>query len=118
MEGMTVFKRIKNFNVYKQKQKTSLAAIREAYAVAQRAADVAKRDGLSQCLVTCTSPPTVVRKQYRVRTLPCGYSSRVISEKVSYVESSLDPWKSCAAPLAVTVGMGKIEQICMARLSR
>ncbi|KAL3130737.1 hypothetical protein ABBQ38_000083 [Trebouxia sp. C0009 RCD-2024] len=83
MEGMTVFKQIKKFNGYKQKQKTSLAAIQKAYAIARRAADVATRDGVSQYLVSCTSPPTVDRKQqYRVRTLPCGYSSSVTSEKV------------------------------------
>ena len=79
-----MFKQIKKFNEYKQKQKTSLAAIQKAYATAQRAADLAKRDEHSQYLVSCTSPPTVVGKQlYQVRMLPCGYSSRVSSEKVS-----------------------------------
>jgi hypothetical protein len=83
MEGMTVFKQIKNFKEYEKKQKTSLTAIQKAYAIAGRAADVAKRDGRSQYLVSCTSPPTVVRKQrYEVRTLPCGYSSHISSLQV------------------------------------
>ena len=92
-----MFKQIKKFDEYKQKQKTSLAAINRAYAIARRAADVAKRDGLPQYLVSCTSPPAVVRKQkYQVRTLPCGYSSCVSSEKVRFCfVSKLDPWKSC-----------------------
>ena len=83
MEGTTVFKQIKNFKGYEQRQKTSLAAIQKAYATAGRAADEAKLAGHRQYLVSCTSPPRLVRKQqYQVRTLPCGYSSHVSSEQV------------------------------------
>lgn len=79
-----MFKQIKKFNEYEQKQKTSLAAIRKAYAAAARAADAAKHNGHFQYLVSCTSLPTLVTKQqYEVRMLPCGYSCCVSSEKVS-----------------------------------
>lgn len=83
MEGTTVLKQIKNFMKYKDKQKTCLAAIQRAYAAAERAASEAKRAGNPQYLVTCVSPPRLVKNRFEVRTLPCGYSSHVSSEQVN-----------------------------------
>lgn len=83
MEGTTVYKQIMNFKEYEQRQKTSLAAIQKAYATAGRAAEEAKLAGHPQYLVSCTSPPELVREQrYQVKTLPCGYKSHVASEQV------------------------------------
>ena len=62
MEGETVLKLIKNFKPpAKDKQKTCLAAIKRAYAAAERAASEAKRAGNPQYLVTCASPPRLVK---------------------------------------------------------
>lgn len=83
MEGTTVFKQIRKFSAYARKQKTSLAAIQKAYAIASRAADVCKHDGHPQYLISCTLLPMLVGKRYEVRMLPCGYSSHVSSEKVN-----------------------------------
>lgn len=84
MEGVTVFKQIKNFEEYAKRQKTSFAAIKKAYAAAEQGADEAKRNGQPQYLVSCSAPPRLVRQQrYEVRTLPCGYVSHVSSERVS-----------------------------------
>ena len=69
MEGTTVFKQIKDFNKYGDRQKTCLAAIKRAYAAAGRAAKEAKRAGNPQYLVTCASPPRLVKNRFEVRTL-------------------------------------------------
>ncbi|KAL3130715.1 hypothetical protein ABBQ38_000064 [Trebouxia sp. C0009 RCD-2024] len=81
MEGSTVLKQIKNFKKYEDRQKTCLAAIKRAYDAAGRAANEAKRAGNPQYLVTCASPPRLVKNLFEVRTLPCGYSSHVFSEQ-------------------------------------
>ena len=83
MEGTTVLKQIKKFKKYEDRQKTCLAAIKRAYAAAGRAANEAKRAGNPQYLVTCASPPRLVKNRFEVRTLPCGYASHVFSEQVN-----------------------------------
>ncbi|DBB14133.1 TPA: hypothetical protein ACH3X3_001085 [Trebouxia sp. C0006] len=81
MEGTTVLKQIENFKKYEDRQMTCLAAIKRAYAAAGRAANEAKRTGNPQYLVTCASPPRLVKTRFEVRTLPCGYASHVFSEQ-------------------------------------
>ena len=84
LEGTTVFKQIKHFRDYERQQRTSLAAIQQAYAIAGRAADKAELEGHPQYLVSCTLPPRMLRsQQYQVRTSPRGYLSTVSSEQVT-----------------------------------
>ena len=83
MEGTTVLKQIKNFKKYGDMQKTCLDAIKRAYAAAGRAASEARHTGAPQYLVTCASPPRLVKTRFEVRTLPCGYASHVNSEQVN-----------------------------------
>ena len=52
MEGTTVYKQINRFEEYQRRQKTSLAAIRNAYEAADRAANAANLAGNPQYLVS------------------------------------------------------------------
>ncbi len=84
MEGTTVFKQINKFEDYQRRQKTSLATIRKAYEAADRAASAANLAGALQYLVSHVSLPCVGRKkEYQVRTQPCGYRTSVSTEQVN-----------------------------------
>ena len=89
MEGPTVFKQINRFEEYQRKQKTSLAVIRKAYEAADRAAKAANLAGKPQFLVSYVSLPHVGRKkEYQVRTQPCGYLTSVSTEQVNSISAS------------------------------
>ncbi|DBA92527.1 TPA: hypothetical protein ACH3X1_002758 [Trebouxia sp. C0004] len=80
--GNSVFKQINRFEEYQRRQKTSLAMIRRAYEAADRAASAANLAGKPQYLVSYVSLPHVGRKkEYQVRTQPCGYLTSVSTEQ-------------------------------------
>ncbi|DBB09237.1 TPA: hypothetical protein ACH3X3_007820 [Trebouxia sp. C0006] len=82
MEGTTVFKQINKFEDYQRRQNTSLAAIQKAYGAADEAAIAANLAGALQYLVSPVSQPSVGRKkEYQVRTQPCGYNTSVSTEQ-------------------------------------
>ncbi len=82
VEGKTILKRINHFQTYSEKQKTSLAKIKKAYAASENAAAEAKRIGQMQYLVSCAKTPKVTKGRYEVRTVPCGYTPNISSEEV------------------------------------
>ena len=84
MEGTTVFKQINKFVDYKRRQKTSMAAIQKAYEAADRAASAANHARKRQYLVSSVSLPYMGRKkEYQIRTQPCGYLTSVSTEQVN-----------------------------------
>ena len=91
MEGTTVLKQINRFEDYRRRQKTSMAAIQKAYEAADRAASAASHAGKPQYLVSCVSLPHMGRrKEYQVRTQPCGYLTSVSTEQVNLIMCQLD----------------------------
>jgi len=84
MEGTTVFKQVNKFEDYQRRQNTSLAAIQKAYGAADEAAIAANLAGALQYLVAPVSQPSVGRKkEYQVRTQPCGYNTSVSTEQMN-----------------------------------